>query len=433
MRRIMNEAFLQFIWKHGLFDTKGMRTADGLRVKVLSTGMINHDAGPDFFNARIGLGKTIWAGNIEIHTRSSDWVRHRHDRDAAYDNVILHVVGENDQPVVNSKGQPIPVAELRYDRRLEKNYLDLLESREWIPCRPHFSENGLPLLRLWLHRLAIERLEDKTAEIVRRLEQHHYDWNEIFYQFLGKNFGFRTNALPFDMLVRSLPLKIAEKHRDNLFQLEALYFGAAGLLNEELMGDDYFLALKEEFSFLYSKYRMKAVPSHLWKFLRLRPVNFPTIRIAQFARLIHQSSALFSCLTETTDLAAFRKLFVLQPSSYWNTHYRFNKLSAESPKHLGETAFNNLAVNTFIPFLFVYGEYSGEAEFKSRALEFLEKLPPEENAVVSQWQKLGVSFRSAFETQALLQLRNNYCNARKCLDCPVGTRLITKKPDGTIC
>jgi hypothetical protein len=244
---------------------------------------------------------------------------------------------------------------------------------------------------------------------------------------LARNFGFRTNALPFELLARSLPLPVAERHKDNLFQLEALFFGTAGLLNEELIGDDYFLSLKQEFSFLYRKYRLKPVPAHLWKFSRLRPVNFPTLRIAQFARLIHQSSALFSQLIELDDLTKIRDFFQVQASDYWSTHYRFNKPSPESPKSLGDFSFHNVVINTFVPFLFVYGDYYHKQELKERALVFLEKVPAEENAIISHWEELGVPVRSAFDTQALIQLKNNYCNSRKCLDCPVGTKLVKAK------
>ena len=423
----MNESFLQFVWKHGLFDSRNLRTDDGQRVKILSRGMINQDAGPDFFNARIQIGKTVWAGNVEIHLRASEWTRHQHHLDAAYDNVILHVVGQDDQQVLNSKGQRIPGMVLRYDNYLEENYQELMDANGWIACRKHFHRMGLLNLQIWFHGLMVERLQQKTSEIMQRLEQNNNDWNETFYQFLARNFGFKTNALPFELLARSLPLRIAEKHKDSLFQLETLFFGTAGLLNEELVGDDYFLSLKKEFSFLYSKYRLKPVAAHLWKFLRLRPLNFPTVRIAQFACLLHQSTALFSQLVEMKDLDRIKNLFDIQPSDYWTSHYRFNKPSSESPKYLGVSAFNNIVINTVVPFLFVYGDYYFKQELKDLALDFLEKVPAEENSIIDRWEKLGVPARSAFDSQALIQLKNNYCNFRKCLDCQVGIKLVSGK------
>lgn len=422
----MNETFLHFVWKHGLFDPRRLRTSDGQPVKVLSPGIINPDAGPDFFNARVQIGTTVWAGNVEIHQRASEWNRHQHNQDAAYDNVILHVVKQDDQQVLNSKGQAIPGMVLPYASYLETNYEKLMEANGWIACQNHFHQIELLALQIWFHGLMVERLQQKTSEIIQRLEQNNNDWNETFYQFLARNFGFKTNALPFELLARSLPLNIAEKHKDSLFQLEALFFGTAGLLNGELIGDDYFLSLKQEFSFLYGKYKLKSVPAHLWKFLRLRPVNFPTVRIAQFAGLIHQSSALFSQLVEMKDLTKVKNLFQVQASDYWDTHYRFNIPSPESPKHLGASSFNNMVINTFVPFLFVYGDFYHKQELKDLALDFLEKVPPEENSVINHWKKLGVPVRSAFDTQALIQLKNNYCNSRKCLNCPVGTKLVSR-------
>ncbi|MEL7588371.1 MAG: DUF2851 family protein [Prolixibacteraceae bacterium] len=421
----MNESFLQFVWKHRLFDSRRLRTSDGQRVKVLSTGTINQNAGPDFFNARIQIGETVWAGNVEIHQRASDWNRHQHNEDAAYDNVILHVVKQDDQMVLNSKGQCVPGMVLPYAGYLESNYGQLMEADGWIACQTSLHKIELITLQIWFHGLMVERLQHKTAEIMQRLEQNNNDWNETFYQFLARNFGFKVNALPFELLARSLPLHIAEKHRDNLFQLEALYFGTAGLLNEELIGDDYFLLLKQEFSFLYNKYSLNPVPAHLWKFLRLRPINFPTVRIAQFARLISQSSVLFSRLLEVRDLATIKDLFQISASAYWDSHYRFNKPSPESPKHLGAASFYNMVINTVVPFLFIYGEYWNRQELKDQALDYLEKVPPEDNSVISHWKKLGVPVRSAFDSQALIQLKNNYCNPRKCLNCPIGTRLVS--------
>lgn len=423
----MNESFLQFVWKQGLFDSRNLRTGDGRRVKILSRGIINQDAGPDFFNARIQIGKTIWAGNVEIHQRGSEWTRHQHNLDAAYDNVILHVVAQDDRPVLNSKGQSVPGMALHYDSYLERNYSELMKANGWIACQNQFHQVGLLSLQIWFHGLMVERLQQKTAEIIQRLEQNNNDWNETFYQFLARNFGFKTNALPFELLARSLPLHIAEKHKDSLFQLEALFFGTAGLLNEELVGDDYFLSLKKEFSFLYNKYGLKPVAAHLWKFLRLRPVNFPTVRIAQFVRLFHQSASLFSKLIEMRDLSDIKSLYTVQPSDYWISHYRFNKHSPESPKHLGMDAFNNIVINTFVPFLFVYGEYYMKQELKDLAIDFLEKVPAEKNSIVVHWEELGIPVRSAFDSQALIQLKNNYCNLRKCLDCQVGTRLVSMR------
>ena len=420
----MNEAFLQFIWKYELFQSDNLKTQDGQVVEVIRPGQQNSDAGPDFFNARIKIGETIWAGNVEIHQKASDWYRHKHDQDATYDNVVLHVVKDNDRQIKNTKGDFIPVVQLVYPAHLEQNYHELLKSKQWIACADRFHEVDQLVLQIWFHGLMVERLQQKTGTIIRQLKQNNNDWNETFYQFLAKNFGFKTNAVPFEMLSRSVPLSILSRHKGDLFQLEALLFGTAGLLNEQLLGDDYFLGLRKEFGFLYKKYKLKPVDAHLWKFLRLRPVNFPTIRLAQFAALIHQSTALFSALIEADDLAYIRQLFDVHASEYWKTHYRFNKQSVKNDKNLGEFAFHNIIINTVVPFLFVYGDYHNQQHLKDKALGFLEKIPPERNSIISNWEKLGVTVRSAFDSQALIQLKNCYCNPKNCLNCRLGTKLI---------
>lgn len=421
----MKEEFLQFIWRHGLYQKEKLKTTDGHSIEIISGGQSNYDSGPDFFNAKVKIGKTVWAGNIEIHQKSSQWYQHRHDSDAAYENVILHVVEADDKPV-RVKSHELPTLVLGYQKELRSNYEDLLKSKHWIACQERLAEVDPFILRFWFSSLMIERLESKTGEMVKLLEQNKNNWNETFYQLLARNFGMKTNALPFELLAKSLPLNILSKHKNDLFQTEALLFGQSGLLNEALLGDDYFLPLRKEYSFLYRKYNLSGIESHLWKFMRLRPINFPTIRIAQLAMLIHHSSALFSHVLETEDLEELRKLFKVTASEYWNTHYRFNKPSEENhPKTLGETAFNNLVINTIVPLLFVYGDQHLDQGMKDRALFMLEKLAPEENKIIRQWNESGIESRSAFETQALLQLKNNYCDQKKCLHCQLGAKIIT--------
>lgn len=420
----MKEDFLQFIWKHELYLKDKMETTDGEPVEIISSGQLNHDSGPDFFNARIRIGQTDWAGNIEIHQKSSHWYQHRHDSDAAYDNVILHVVEVHDRSV-QVKSHHLPTLILSYRDEILNNYEYLLKSKHWIPCQEKLAEVDPFILRFWFSSLMIERLESKTGEIVKLLEQNKSNWNETFYQLLARNFGMKTNALPFELLAKSLPLSILSKHKNDLFQTEALLFGQSGLLNESLLGDEYFLSLRKEYSFLYKKYGLSGIESHLWKFMRLRPINFPTIRIAQLAQLIHHSSALFSRILETEDPVELRKLFKVTASGYWDTHYRFNKLSEENrPKALGETAFNNLVINTIVPLLFVWGDQHLDQAMKDRALLLLEKLDAEENQIIRKWNESGIESRTAFETQALLQLKNNYCDHKKCLNCQLGAKII---------
>jgi hypothetical protein len=275
----------------------------------------------------------------------------------------------------------------------------------------------------------IERLENKTGEIEKRLAENKNNWNETFYQMLARMFGFKVNAVPFELLAKAVPMQILAKHKSNLFQLEALLFGTSGLLNEELIGDEYFIRLRDEFSFLYKKYNLKTVEPHLWKFMRLRPVNFPTIRIAQLAHLIQKSQGLFSKIIETDDLPGLKNLFEVKASDYWDSHYRFNKnTTRRQPKELGETSINTLIINVVAPFLFVYGEKHNQEHLKNRALDFLEQLPAENNSIVKNWKGLGVQPRSAFETQALIWLKNSYCEPKKCLNCQIGNKLVKTTP-----
>lgn len=421
----MKEEFLQFVWKYGLFSKAGLATTDGRLLEIISAGQANSDSGPDFFNARIRIGETIWAGNIEVHQKSSHWDLHHHHADAAYDNVILHVVEQQDKPVV-VKNHELPTLEIRYPEEILQNFEQLLRSEKWIPCQEKLPDHDPFVLRFWFSALMTERLQEKTGDILKILEQNHNNWNETFYQLLARNFGMKTNALPFEMLAKSLPLHILSKHKNDLFQIEALLFGQAGLLNETLLGDDYFLSLRNEYGYLYKKYNLSGIGAHLWKFMRLRPVNFPTIRIAQLAALVHQSSALFSQILETEKMEELHKLFTVSASEYWNNHYRFNKISGENKiKTLGETAFDNLVINTIVPLLFVWGDQHLKQAMKDKALAWLEKLAPESNQIVRKWAELGVESLSAFESQALLQLKNKYCDHKKCLNCQLGAKIIS--------
>ncbi len=422
----MKEEFLQFIWKHDLFVNNKLKTVDGKTIEIIYTGQPNSDSGPDFFNARIKIDETVWAGNIEIHQKSSHWYQHKHDTDPAYNNVILHVVELHDKQVKVNEHE-LPTLEISYPVEILENYEQLLMSEKWIACEDKLAEVDPFLLRFWFSSLMIERLESKTNDILKILEQNKNNWNETFYQLLARNFGMKTNAFPFELLAKSLPLNILSKHKYDLFQIEALLFGQAGLLNETLLGDDYFLSLRKEYSYLYKKYGLSGIESHLWKFMRLRPINFPTIRIAQLAMLIHHSTALFSRILETEDLDKLNTLFNVSASEYWNNHYRFNKISEENrQKNLGKIVFNNLLINTIAPLLFVYGDQHLDQGMKDRALFLLEKLEPESNQIIRKWNELGIGSRSAFETQALLQLKNNYCNNKKCLNCQLGTKIISK-------
>jgi hypothetical protein len=421
----MPEEFLQYIWENNLFETGNLKTSGGQLLEIISTGRRNTDSGPDFFNARVKIDGTIWVGNVEIHRLASDWERHNHTADAAYNNVILHVAEIIDKPVFRSNGEEIPAVVLRYPVSLKINYQKLLDAKTWIACQSQFHKIDPIVLQLGFNRLMIERLEDKTSEITARLIQNNHNWNETFYQELARMFGFKVNAVPFELLAKATPENILAKHKNSLFQLEALLFGNSGLLNDQLLGDDYFMELRKEYSFLYQKYKLKPIQSHLWKFMRLRPGNFPTIRISQFAALIFKSNGLFSKITTIEHLDELQQLFKVEASEYWNSHFSFNKNSTSKPaKELGLISINTLIINVVIPFLFVFGESQNKEYLKNRSLEFLEQLPAEENSIIGKWEALGVESKSAFESQALLQLKNKYCERKKCLNCQIGVKLV---------
>jgi len=426
----MTEAFLHYLWKFKLFNQLDIKTTEGEPLKVIHPGQHNTDAGPDFFNARLKIGTTQWAGNVEIHLESSDWHRHDHQHDKAYDNIILHVVYEDDEPVTGTNSLPIPTLELKgkFNKSSWKNYESLIESDQWIPCEKKIQDVDSFTVYNWLDRLLAERLQQKTQAIVESLRFANNSWEECFYRMLAKNFGFKLNALPFEMLAKSLPMSYLGKHKNNLVQVEALQFGVAGMLEKDFK-DEYPLQLQKEFRFLQKKFQLKPLEQHQWKFLRLRPANFPTLRLSQFAHLIHKSSHLFSQVIEGDSLKKVKAMFEVNASSYWNTHYVFDKSSkTKGEKDLGDTAIDNIIINTIIPFLFAYGVQRASEPHKERALKWMEQMKPESNAVIKKWQSLGLRSQHAGNAQALLQLKSVYCDKKNCLLCSIGNKLIQQVP-----
>jgi hypothetical protein len=423
----MTEEFLQFIWQQRLFEPAGMKTQTGEPVEVQQVGQLNTDSGPDFTNARIKIGDTLWAGNVELHLQSSDWFRHAHHTDKAYDNVILHAVGLNNAVIKRKNGEEIPVLELKFDGRLEQNYEALKANKSWIACETDISMVDPFIIHTWLDRLSVERLESKSDKLARLLNWFKGDWEEAFYCSLLTNLGYKINATPFEMLAKSLPLKILSLHRNNPLQTEALLFGQAGLLEGILFEDPYFGQLRKEYLFLQKKYQLKPLESHIWQFMRLRPVAFPTIRIAQFASFLSTVPGLFSFVIETRELSQIQSVFRAEPSAYWTSHYHFNKPSPASSKSMGADMINSIVINTVVPFLFAYGVAQGNQRYKDRALEFLEKSGAEDNTIIRHWAKRGMVPLNALHTQSLLQLKNVYCTGKKCLQCRIGNHILVHK------
>lgn len=416
----MREDFLHFLWRWRRFDAHQLRSSDGQALEILHPGEPNQHAGPDFFNARIRLGDTLWAGNVEIHLKASDWLAHRHDTDPAFDNVILHVVLDEDQRLEKF---PCLVLRPRIPPALLERYLRLEHERAWAPCEKSYA--AVPeIIRLnWLDRLLVERLEEKTGAVAHAVEAAGQHWEEAFYRALARNFGLKLNAEPFGALACNLRLQILSKHRNNLFQLEALLFGQAGLLDADT-ADDYPRALAKEYRFLQQKYQLVPLPPGQWKFFRLRPAGFPTVRLAQFAALLHQSAQLFSRVLEARNTAETEQIFQAGVSDYWLTHFRFDKSSVRRAKPLSGEFVHLLLINTVAPFLFHYGRAKGRANFQDRALQLLEDLPPEANTVVDAWAARGQDARTAAQTQALLHLKSHYCDAKRCLECAIGNAIL---------
>ena len=420
------EKLLHYIWKYRLFDIRHLSTTDGQPLEIIDTGDCQGDSGPDFFNAKIRLNGQIWAGNVEIHTKSSDWFVHRHQKDSVYDTVILHVVGEADCTISRTDGRSIPQFILPVSERLKCNFDFLMASDINPPCADRLHELDSFFITDWITALAMERLEQKTERILDWLNQEQGDWEGVCYRLLCRNLGFHTNSDAFERLARNTPLIFMQKHADSLFQIEAILFGQAGFLdNPSLCSDSYYRQLREEYLFLKQKFGLVSQPVSCWKIARMRPVNFPHIRIAMLARYIEQGFSLFSRICETESIDDFRDLFKIRLSGYWDTHYLFGEISATKTKMLGKTAIDTLLINTVAPLLYAYSIRNGNDIYKERASRLLECLKPETNRIVSDFSAAGIVPRNAFDSQALIQLRTQYCNTKKCLYCRIGHRLLS--------
>lgn len=425
----MKEEFLHYLWKYNLYDPEKLYDNEGNKISVINPGEYNRDSGPDFFNARLRIQGTEWAGNVEIHTRASQFESHGHNLDPAYDNVILHVVEENDRVVHNSKGEEIPAAEMPVDEMLYDRYLCLINNPLVIACQEDLKLLDVIYIRQWLSTLLVERLQDKSTQVLKIFSETGNDWEETFYRVLTRYFGFRINTEPFEMLANALPFRIIRKHSDNVFQVEALLFGTAGLLDEglfkEAIDDEYYTRLIKEYKILAAKYSLQSLHGWIWKFARLRPPNFPTVRISQLAVMLCRTGGVFSRSLEANDITSLKSIFEVTASGYWDDHYVFGKTSRLNIKSTGSQATDIFLVNAVIPVIFVYGRNRDLPDICGKALAFLDDICPEQNSIIEEWKSAGVKSESAFWSQALIQLRNNYCKKRRCLDCRIGSKLIS--------
>lgn len=410
----MKEEFIYYLWENRLLS-KNIQTVDGDSIYVVSVGNRNYDSGPDFLDARIRIGGTLWCGHVEIHVNASDWFRHGHQNDDAYKNVILHVVYNND-----TERLAIPTLEIegKFDESIYVRYNDFLQSRKWIPCERLIAGIQQFTWLSWLERIVVERLESEVKDVFSKLTENGYDWEETLYQRIMRYCGLKVNNDAFERLARLLPLRILRKHLDNKVQIEALFFGCAGFL-EQSFNESYPVLLQREFKILKSKFNLTTMPMVYWRFLRLRPPNFPTIRLAQMASMVCNGENMFSKLLIANDLEPVRNLFNVEVNEYWDTHFQFEKPSRAIKKTLGETAINLLIINAVVPVLFSYGIYHDNDELKEKSLGLLNEMEPEDNVIIRKFGSLGVNVRNAQQSQALLHLYNCYCRKRKCLKCRV--------------
>ena len=422
----MQEDLLHYIWKHKAFNTSQLKTTKGEAISINLLGQHNHNSGPDFFNSQLSIDSQFWAGNVEIHIKSSDWYVHNHETDKAYDNVILHIVWEHDTEIFRKDNSEIPTLELKHyvDKNLLDNYQKLMQSKSWINCESYFPEIDIFLLNNWLELLFIERLEQKSEAIRDLLEASNNDWEAVLFKMLLKNFGLKVNGESFLSLANSLDFSVLRKLQNDVLDLEALLFGQANLLDTDTE-EIYFLDLKERYKFLKQKFKLNnqgVLPVH---FFRLRPSNFPSIRLSQFANLYSTEQNLFSIVIDLKTKEDYYKFFKKGVTDFWDTHYTFSKTSKKSKKLLTKSFIDLVIINTIIPLKFSYAKSQGKS-IEEDLFQLIRQIKIEENSIVSNFKDLTKIENTALNSQAFLQLKLQYCDKNKCLQCAVGNSLIVK-------
>ncbi len=423
----MQESFLHYLWQLQYFDKNDLLTAEGEKIEIFGAGILNTDAGPDFANARIRIGSIEWVGSVEIHIHSSGWLEHHHEQDRAYDNVILHVVWQHDKVISRNDGTSLPTLQLkgRVEEELIKMYRQLVSSSFSIPCQRSLPKVN-DLIRIsMMEKALMQRLERKAEEVVDLYQQNGKNWEETFYQLLARNFGFKINAEPFFRLAKLIPLKMVLKQADQEVQVEALLLGQAGFL-ESAKGDEYYLRLQREHRLLTRKYDLQQdkMSKAQWRFLRLRPANFPTLRMAQLAAILSQRQGLFSSAIQCEGIRALMDFFTVHISAYWLTHYQFSKTHKSQMHELGKTSIESIIMNTIVPVWVAYGKMMDDQRYVDRAVSVLQELPAEENKITRLWTLVGLTNTTAFDSQGLIELYNNFCQKKNCLQCTIGSALM---------
>jgi hypothetical protein len=425
----MTEDFLHYLWKFQDFDTRGLLTTEGEAISILKSGFHNSDAGPDFGDARIMIGTQIWAGNVELHLHTSDWNKHKHQNDPAYNNVILHVVYESDRdPILNEAGNPIPTVELkgRFDEYRYWHYEQLVQSKGFIPCAKDISDVSNLHRESMLERVLVERITNKASRLKELLKQNQNNWEETAYQWLSYGFGLKVNAEPMIWLSRALPLKLIQKHGGDLHTIEALVFGASGLLGN-CETDDYVEELRRTFSFYQKKYSLEPLEPSVWKYSKLRPVSFPDQRLAQWASLLANQQHFFSTIIRSGRMEKLYTYFNQRSSAYFEEHYRLGKESKPHKAAPSQAFIERLIINVIVPFLQLYAQVQDETFYEQRALDLLDQLAPENNSLMEKFKQAGLEIDSAFTSQALLELESKYCSLKKCLTCNIGNAILKKQ------
>ena len=420
----MKEDFLHYVWQYKKFDFSNLKTTQNENLTIINSGFYSQLAGPDFFNAQIIIENQKWAGNIEIHLKSSDWYVHHHEKDANYDSVILHVVWEHDSPIFRKDNSEIPVLELKnyvYKQELN-NYNELIFPKSWIFCEKQIAKVDDFVIKNWQERLFFERLERKSNPINQLLQETENNWEAILFAMLAKNFGLNTNGETFFKIANSIPFSVLRKEGFEVENLESILFGRANLLKEDKQ-DSYFIDLKNRWDYIKVKHQLQDIFIDQVQFFKHRPDNFPTIRLAQLAQLFHLHQNLFSKIIEIKTTQDCYKLFNVKVSEYWQTHYQFDKQSPKKSKALTNSFIDLLLINTIIPFQFAYAKSQGK-EISENILELLLKISPEKNAILDKFSSFGIKSKNAFEAQSLLQLKNEYCNNKKCMQCSIGLELL---------
>ena len=420
----MKEDFLHYLWKFKKFDTFKLLTVNGEEITIINGGQYLQLAGPDFFNAQISIGNQKWAGNVEIHLKSSDWYAHHHERDSAYENVILHVVWEHDTAIFRSNNTEIPVLELEkyVAKETIKNYQSLVSPKSWIFCEKQLVEIDEFIIKNWQERLFFERLERKSQPIFDLLEQTNQDWESVLFSLLAKNFGLNTNGEIFMKIAQAIPFSVIRKESFEIENLEALLLGTAGLLDTE-KEDNYFKDLKFRYYYLLHKYQIEKNFIEPVQFFKHRPDNFPTIRLSQLANLYQKQEQLFSKIINSTTIKDIYEIFSISGSLYWETHYQFDRESPKKKKSLSNSFIDLIIINTIIPLQFAYSKSQGK-EISEKLIDLLNQVAPEKNAIIDKFNFFKLKSKNAFDTQSLLQLKNEYCNKSKCLECAIGMELL---------